>query len=97
MRLRVCYVVALLAFLHAFLEWSILVMCTQTEVNQISLTVSVAKTELPEFGRGKDQGEGELASAKIFWAILLSFLDFIPKKGSLGPHWSHQGPYNEKS
>ena len=57
------------------------------EVNHISLILSVAKTELPEFGPGKDQGEGELASAKIFWAILMSFLDFIPKKAA----WDRTG------
>ena len=67
------------------------------DVNHISLILSVAKTELPEFGPGKHQGEGELASAKIVWAVIMPFLDFIPKKGSLGPHWSHQGSYMRRS
>ena len=38
-------------------------------------------------GPGKDQSEGEFASAKIFWAILVPLSDFKSKQGSLGVPW----------
>lgn len=45
-------------------------------------------------GPCKDQAEEELASVQIFWGVLVTHSDFIPKQGSLGPRQFHQGSQN---